>query len=288
MREGLFSPLLVPAGRPGYVLDDSRWHDPASTELEQRAESAIRKQELVEAILADVEGDPPALISAAIALGPRRAKFARYVAWRRKLEGELAALEAKRTELDAMVAAPAETAATIRGAVKRTADWLLGRDGADNSDEAGRKLLEDNLAAQRHRAESAQEALPEIGRTIEVAQMRVKRLVEREKEFLSPALAELADEAGLGHRYRRAIKELRSVLDLLNGLAAEAGGFDSGFDTPATIAFPQMAAVSSNKSVLKEEFIIRAASASRQAWRDAAVALFRDPFAKAGKLIPSR
>lgn len=237
----------------------------------------------VDQVIADLQGDPPKNLCNAGSLPPRRAKLARAVAQRRKLADELAALETKRTELEAMIAAPAETAASIRDAVKRTADWLLGR-GGDNSDASKRKALEDEEAAQRHRAEAAAAALPELAKPIAVARLRLKHVADREPAYLSEALSEVADEIGLGRAYARKIAELRELASLIHGLCEVAAGFGSGFDKPVSVRLARPGGIPSLRHTTANEFTI-AAQGDAEIWRKAAAALLNDPLVKASKLV---
>jgi len=236
---------------------------------------------------ADLAGDPPAALSAAFSsLGPYRRKFANYVLWRQSLLATVDGLLAKQTELDAAIAAPAQTVATIKDAVARTAAWLLGR-ASDNPGEAQRKTLDDQLIAQRHRAEAATVARAELEAPLKLARLRLAKLVERENEFVGPAICELADqELGLGVRWRRAVKELQEVNALLSGVAQVARGFGSGFEArPATIQLPRYGGLPSLAHAAPAEFTISDAAANTAIWRTAIERLWRDPKSKASEII---
>jgi hypothetical protein len=119
-----------------------------------------------------------------------RERFAAYHALRKSEEDKLAALQAKRSELESIAGAPLTTESDIRAALRRSADFLLGKSKED-SDTAKRVELESRRAEQLHRAEAARLAMGDIAREITVAELRVKRLRERHDGFLAPVLAEL-------------------------------------------------------------------------------------------------
>lgn len=264
-------------------LRNPDWDQLSPQQLAQAdvAAAAHARADRDEKSIADLNGDPPPGIPV-VGLSPRRALLARYIRWRETLQSELAMLVAKRDQLQTLVDAPNETEAKIRGGVRRTVDFLLGR-SADNSDEGARAALDSELAAQRHRAEAAKSALPELEPQIEQAQMRIARLEERRKEFLNPALTELADELGLARAYQRKIAELQETAALIFGLAGVVGGFDSGVEGARTIHFPRPATPSA-KHAPAEAFKIPAPG-NVEIWRKAAEQLLLDPHAKATKLV---
>jgi hypothetical protein len=108
---------------------------------------------------------------------------------------KLTNLEQNRAELLALVDAPEKTESMMTAAVRRTADWLMGR-APDEGDESNRKNLDDQLAKERYRADAARQFLPELQGKIETATPRVKRLDERESEFLASALHEVKIASG--------------------------------------------------------------------------------------------
>jgi hypothetical protein len=267
-------------GLPDSMIAESVAADAASDA--ERAAAVHARDAREASLIADLQGDPPDAGNT-FALSPRRAALANFLKWRQGIADELAALETRKAQLEALISAPAETEAKVRSAVKRTADFLLGRNGADNADEAGRKALDDELSARRHRAESAQAALPQLLGPIETASLRLKTISERQDEFLKPALAELADEVGLGRQYMRKIAELQEIAKLVYGLADVAGGYDSGFEMPTSIKLPR-SGIPSTKHQPLGAFTIPAAG-DAEIWRKAAQALLADPHVKAAKLV---
>jgi hypothetical protein len=95
-------------------------------------------------------------------------------------------LEARRSDIEAKLE---KAEAEIKDAVQRTADSLLS--SADVGDDT-------RVTAAGHPAEAARVALPGLLKKLERAQARVKRLAERENEFL---------RAALGDRYMKALAE---------------------------------------------------------------------------------
>jgi hypothetical protein len=134
----------------------------------------------------------------------------------------LTELETRRAELLGLKSKPAETESRIQVLIKRTADYLLGRGDDDGGAELERRGLDDRLAIERHRAEAVDTILPALDRDIEVAQLRVKRLQEREAGFLKPALVEHAEK--FVPDYIRAIEALKKAIAPLAGLNEFFGG----------------------------------------------------------------
>lgn len=259
------------------------WDAPTPGERAQAdAAAAIHaRDDRDDAWVADLNGDPPHSISDTLLLSPRRALLARYIRWRQTIAAELATLQAKRDEFQEIMAAPEETEVAIRSAVKRTADWLLGR-STDNSDEGTRKALDDQLAAQRHRAEAARAALVELEPQIERAQLRVQTLNDRQNEFLKPVLREIADELGLGTAYIAKIAELKRIASLIYGLAEASYEFGEGIETGRKVQFPRPA--TSEAALPGESFIIPSAG-NVEIWRKVADQLLLDPRYDITKLL---
>jgi hypothetical protein len=93
-------------------------------------------------------------------LSGRRMRYARYHAWYAKLASELSSLEAKKVELEAIVAAPVEAEGAARNGIRRTAAFLLGRGNGSGEGEA--EVAAAKLAIAQHRAEAATVALSEL------------------------------------------------------------------------------------------------------------------------------
>jgi hypothetical protein len=254
----------------------------------------IRRNDERDALVADTQGEPPECETPG--LSPQRSLYARYAAWHLQARKQVEVLEARRAQFEAMIAAPAATEAEIRGVVRRAADRLLGRvQGGDGNGD--RKSLGERLESEKYGAEAAQEALPELEGQIENARLRVRKLDEREDEFLGPAIAEVAEAAGLGKLYLKKIAELREIVELILGLSTVAGGYGSGFGngischiqgkarTQAVIAvdFPQ----TGFKSVSDDNRSYRISGEGRsEPWRQLKQALVLDPFSKAFVPLP--
>jgi len=241
-----------------------------------------RRQDRIDNAIRDLNGPPPEGICNVKGLGPKRALFARYSSWRHREEKRLSELETRKSEMEAMIAAPAATEAEIRTAVRTAAAALMGRDGGGSS--VSRKVLDDRLSLERHTAEAAQEALVELENMIEGANLRVARLNEREAEFLNPAMAEVADDIGLGELYLKKIAELREVSALIFGLGQVAGGYGSGFEIPIAIEMPKPGLRSVAKATASDYRIDAIGKAD--VWRGLAQSLRLDPRHDASKFIP--
>lgn len=202
---------------------------------EQFAESQrIRARQDFEArVVADLDGEPPGSIMSgavgALSATPQRARLARYIEWRDDEAMKLANLEQRRAELMGLKSKPAETESKIQAAIRRTADYLMGRTD-DGGDELDRKGLDERLAIERHRAQAADTVLPELERQIEIATMRVQRLRERESEFVRPAIFEHGNQYGA--EYLRCVAALRKAIAPLAGMSAYLGGNDVRFELP--------------------------------------------------------
>jgi len=257
---------------------------------EQMAERdrMIGRERFEDGVLADLKGEPPENICNTRGLSPKRARYARFFELRLRLAKELSDLETKKADFLALIEAPKATEVEIRREVVRSAAHLLGRD-ADNSGSAKRKALEERLAAERHSAEAAQEATPELDRAIEKAQLRLAHINSREDEFLIPAVIAVANESGLGELYLKKVDELRVVLDLVNGLANVArrqdcwSGF-SGFEGAAGPgnAFAQLTTVKlpcpAMEAVKKAEAkLVLSHSGNTDVWKHLMQSLLLDP-----------
>jgi hypothetical protein len=256
-------------------------HNGQTREQHAEGQRFRARQDFAARNVADLDDDPPSGLGGDIrGLSPARATFARYSAWLATEVEKLTKLETKRAELLGMIDATAETESRIQVAVRATADFLLGRT-KDDGDQAHRKALDERLATQRHQSDAAKVALPEIERQIEVAEMRVNRLREREKDFLWPALIEVADLSGLGKQYAAKAQELAKLVELLFGLAYVAGNFwGSGLPRAHKVELPAFPGL---PSIAKSEFNISASSANADPWSKLAAALTADPRCDATK-----
>jgi hypothetical protein len=213
-------------------------------------------------VLADIESDPPPIDTPAGMSSKRRA-YAAYHAWLTAETATLTALEAKRAECQAIVDAPAESEGTIRATVRRVADRLLNGLPSDASDALAYREADAKRQQQQLAAEAAAMALNDLERPIEIAQMRVNRLREREREFLSPVLFEAAE--GLRRTLARVRAEAAALEDLIEPLFRGFAVYGVKIDEVETPSVDVK---------------------WRHSWHDVADALAADPTADVSKLLP--
>lgn len=261
--------------------DHFQKHGITRAHVDERARLRRREEKIDEA-LRDLRGEPPEGICNDKGLGPKRSRYARYSRWQRGEMGHLSALEARKREIEALVAAPASTQTKIRAAILTTAAALMGRDGGEAK--IDRKALDDRLSSERHMAEAAQEALVELNTDIEVSKLRVAHLNGREAEFINPAIIEAADDMGLGKLYLKKIADAREIAALVYGLQEVAGGYLSGFENTMPIAFPRAGFPSLSKATRADYAIEEKGRAD--VWRGLAQSLVLDPRHDASKFIP--
>lgn len=264
---------------------------------ETRADAERRKLQLLRddiqaRKLADVEGEPPAY--ATRGLSPKRALYARYFYWVLDERKKLEALEASKVEFEALIAAPTATESEIRKLVTREADRLLGK--ADlQAPRATRVQLNERLINEQHGAEAAREAMPYLEEKIQEMRLRLKRLNEREDEFLKPAMIEAAENMGLGQLYAKRLQKFREVLELVCGLRTvahyyganleqlEAVTTDSnGFGLAKRVRFPRLPFKSSGQS--NDDYTVSDAGNS-ETWNQLREALIRDPHHRADHVV---
>jgi uncharacterized protein YlxW (UPF0749 family) len=212
----------------------------------------------------DLNDEPPTdIVCNTKGLSKQRARLARYVAWKQQEDHGLKELEARRADIEAKVE---KAEAEIKDAVQRTADSLLS--GADVGDDT-------RVMAARHLAEAARVALPELLKKLERAQARVKRLAERENEFLRAALFEIAEASGIGDRYMKALAEMRHVVGLVFGFHRVHG---QGPQFREHVAFPQSILTSGEH----RDYVISSDDIrdSELLWSEIAKTLRSDPCAK--------
>jgi hypothetical protein len=255
---------VAPPGSEVYAEDEfRRTHNGMDRLTWDARQKMLAHERFEEQTLTDLDGAPPPVDGLPSGLSSKRRAYASYAAWLRGEESKFDALEAKRRELQAIVDAPADVESTLRGMLRRTADALLHGTPADESDAAKRLELDAKLATQKHRAEAAQVALSEIEPQIEVAQIRVSRLRDREMEFLSPCLFEAAE--GIARTLARVRAEVAALEQLLQPLEAHFRVYGS------TDKAPEPPDVSVKW---------------RHSWHDVADALAADPTADVSKLLP--
>ena len=193
-----------------------------------------------------------------------RLEFARFKAWLSRTAGELAELESTRSKLNDIIEAPTKTAGGIAALVKRTASLLIGNSSADiDADE--RLNLDRRLAAERHRAEAARQALPEVEAQIAAKQMQAELLQSRESEFLNPLMQDLLEASGVAKLLARRRAEVARLELIIKDCDRD---FPRSYydDRPS---HPEVCDISWHHS-----------------WRDIAGALRSDPRAEVGKLLP--
>jgi hypothetical protein len=262
------------AGDPGY--NDAVFAVEHGMTREQFAEMqrAHARQDFEADAVRDLNGEPAENICNTRGLPPKQARLARFHSWRLQIQRTASELQTKRAEFERMMEAPKHTESALKGEVRRTAARLMGRD-VGGAGEGIRKALEDRLSEDRHRAEAAREALPELDKQIEVAELRLKRINERESEFLHPAIVEAADRIGLGKLYLKKIAELRAVTDLIFGLREVVGGYGSGFENSAAVNFPRTG-LASLRDTKDAEYRIEP-KGNDSLWRQLAQSLLLNP-----------
>jgi hypothetical protein len=152
--------------------------------------------------------EPPESIKVTGKFLPARHRFVKYMMWRQQHAEDIGRLEAERRRLTAMIEAPAQVRTKLSELVKAGARALLG--GGETADGAEHAKAQAELADAEYRAQAAKQALADLDAQIGTKQMQHKRLMERENEFLQPAIIEQADT--LKQRYIDAVDELRRVL----------------------------------------------------------------------------
>jgi hypothetical protein len=249
---------------PSVLAEDKfmREHGGMSYAAYRERDQLIAREAFEQEATADLEGDPPPCDVPA-SLTPKRAMYARYHAWLSAEQAKLAALERKRTELQAIVDLPLATESDIRAMLRRTADALLNGVPADESDAAKRLELEGRRIDQLHKCEAAKIALNHLGQQITVSELRVARLREREREFLYPILHEAAEPLErLLDRKRAEVAALEKTLfPIWNDFAT--------YQVVENIDPPDVSVK------------------SRHSWYDIADALQADPAADISKMIPA-
>jgi hypothetical protein len=148
-----------------------------------------------------------------------------FVTLRKRTEGEHDALLAQQQRLQDAIDAPAQTKAKRDGLLKTLAKKLLGGEDVAGFDLLRRTAVESEIQDAEARAEIAKLAIAELAEKLEIAALRVRRLKEREREFVQAAVSEHI-KAELGPKYRRAIAEFGAIAHQIQG-AREAAGLGS-------------------------------------------------------------
>jgi hypothetical protein len=205
-------------------------------------------------------------------------RLARFVAWREREGAALAVLVKARARLADVVEAPVETQRRIGEMIKTGASRLLAAIGGNvedalDDDAISRRVLDERLAAQRHRADAAREAILGLDPKIEAAQLRVAKLKEREPEFVRDALIEYAD-AVFAATYLAKVAELRSALLPILGLKSYLGHDTSVIALPSTSELPTL------KAAANGALSVRPSAAAAGLWKALAKAWAENPFAE--------
>lgn len=233
-------------------------------------------------VVADLEGEPPAeTVGSWIARGnvpPQRIRLARFVAWREREASAFSDLVKARARLMDVVQAPIDTQRRIGEVIKAGASRLLAAiagkvEDALDDDAISRRVLDERLQAQRHRADAAREAIVELDLKIAAAQLRVAKLAEREREFLRDAIIEYAD-AVFAATYLAKVAELRNALLPILGLCSYLG-----YGTSA-IALPSTNDLSTLKAAPNGALSLRPSNAHAALWAALAKAWSENPFAE--------
>lgn len=270
--------LIGLPSRDPNVLEEANYFFKHGVTRAQASEQAAawRRQDFEDGAVRDLLGEPPKDICNTRGLGPKRARYARYHHWRLNVQKELSDVQTKKAELESIIATPGETEVKRKASVRKTAAFLMGREQA--SDEDAGKTLTERLMVEQHRAEAAREALPEIEAALDVAQLRLAAINEREGEFLNPALVEIAEEAGLGKLYMQKIKELRAVTDVLFGLTATVG-WGYGIHSAESVIMPKVGLPSMPSN--EREYTLNGRG-SAELWHGIRQSLLLDPKHKPG------
>jgi hypothetical protein len=232
-----------------------------------------KRDETEAAILQEYQGAiPGGIVADTRGLSPKRAEFARYVAWKSLAAVELTELESTRAKLADMIEAPAHTESKITATIKRAARMLVAgfreppdlpaiRAEDDNAHQHA--VLEAELADQNFKSKAAREALPEIEAQISAKRKQLDLLQSRQNEFLRPAAVEIFEQSGIGRVYTRKVAEVAAMQNIING-------FTSLFDTsPPSLAD-------------RKSFDL----GRRHSWTDLGAALLADPRVNPDKYLP--
>jgi hypothetical protein len=175
-------------------------------------------------VLAPYEADPAGKTA--------RERLTAFIKWKNDTAAELSKLGEQRAKLLTVADAPAEFTAKRTGLLKVLAGKLLGGNEPDGYDLLELRTINTESGDAKARAAIARLALAELDQKIEAKTLQVERLKDREGGFAEAALLEYATET-LGDRYRKAIAEIRSVAQQLDGArqAANCAEFKF-FDLP--------------------------------------------------------
>jgi hypothetical protein len=171
------------------VIDDFEYMQRHGETREAAAERGrmLKREHFEERTVVDLDKD---LESIAGTSDTARHKFAVFGNIRDREKSALANLQTRREQFIEYTNAPAKTQSKISAAVAATAKWLLL--GTTEEPVVDAAALANELAQASHKAAAAEAAIAELDKQIEVAQVRVNRLAEGEREFLNAAVAEVA------------------------------------------------------------------------------------------------
>ena len=167
------------------------------------------------------EGEPPAFVKADTAgMLPNRAGLCRFLAWKKVLAAEIAALESTLRVLQPTIDAPAAVKAKRAWLLQAQANKLLEFIGLGRTPErfdlVQRRALDDEVDSAEHHAEVGRIAQNDIAKQLAAKRLYLARLDERTPEYTRLALREEADV--LGREYLQKIDELRPILKKLFGV----------------------------------------------------------------------
>lgn len=193
----------------------------------------LQREQFRNSAIVAVSGEPPSDINVR-GLGPKHALYVRIWTWRQREAKELAVLQERKIGLQQIIDG-VET--VVRNGIARLAkSMLLGRAHQNDTDEIE---IAKELVAER-RAEAAKAAMPELSQQIELAQIRVARLAEREAEARLEVIAEMADSAGLLKAYLQKIQEFQKITAQVIGLVRLVGRGQSRFGNQDVVEVPKI------------------------------------------------
>jgi len=249
-----------------------------------RPETERAQNESAEAV--DGFGDLPATHTAATrGLPPQRARLAHYLAWRKSVGDELAALQKGRDKLLNQIAKADRTkgevaeaadagAATVLDKIKRGLDWSLGSIVSP--------ALKDHaatVAASEPQIAVAKAALAKLHAEIEAKTRLQDTIAGRHAEFTNAALCEHA-KAELGREYQAAIDTVRDCMTRLEALERMTGG---GHDGRLVAELPGFRAAGQRHDVLPIVALPSDISAALAAWQALGRAWAKNPRAEPSK-----
>ncbi len=247
------------------------------------AENEHAQNESAEPI--DGYGEPSAIIPAPRGLPPMRARLARYLAWRKTDDDDLATLKAGRAGLLVQIAKAEEAksraateadagATSILDKIKSGKEWSI-RDAITSAHLAATQAL----AGSAPSLDVARAALAKLDAEIEIKTRLAETIADRNAEFVNAALREHA-KAELGREYREAIDAVRDTMTRLEALERMTG---AGHDGRLVAELPGFRAAGQRHDVLPVVALPSDISAAIAAWQALGRAWARNPRAEPSK-----